>query len=57
MKIFKNSNDSDQLLFSKEMFRVGNIPSVRNKNLKFTKKSNIHNSLISPCHFNLLEAL
>ena len=57
MKIFKNSNDSDQLLFSKGMFRVGNIPSVRNKNLKFTKKSNIHNSLISPCHFNLLEAL
>ena len=39
------------------MFNVGNIPSVQNKNLKFTKKSSIRNSLISPCHLNLLEAL
>ena len=42
---------------SKGMFHGGNIPSVWNKNLNFTKKSNIRNSLISPCHFNLLEAL
>ena len=42
---------------SKGMLLAGNIPSVRNKNLQFTKKSNIHNSLISRCQFNLLEAL
>ena len=42
---------------SKRMFNVGDIPSVRNENLKFTEKSNIHNSLNSPCHFDLLKAL